>query len=242
MSNLQADSSTPSSAEQAEKQPKAQRGPYYKGPFISTTPFENVAERVAAVRKQMQGRSLDRDTLSDLWSYKGGGNVDQMLRSAVDFGLFELDDPDKKRALRYKLSELGLHLSLAQRDSREWLRLAAQSIRSSQFASQIFERFGLDVTQTQLVIYCHRLTIKQWLVDTFIPVFLKNAEIVKRAENIVETSRVETAAAAPVVAPAEAASRLAHLEALLAEMRQKFGIKDDDENSKAAAASAPVTS
>ena len=59
--------------------------------------------------------------------------------------------------------------------------------------ADLLSRYATEATEAQLVLCCNRMPIKAWRVDAFIPVFLRCQEIVKRAENIVETSRVETA-------------------------------------------------
>lgn len=219
MTYISEDSTSPSEPQAKIKRKPAPRGPATNCAFLTSTHFEKIAARVASVRKQMQGRAMSREELSDNWGYKGGGNVNEMLRGIVDFGLFEFEG--SKRNAKFKLTQLGLELSLATKDSPEWNALAAQSIRSTEIGKELFNRFGTEITQLQLEIFCHRLPVKQWNVKQFIPCFLKCAEIVRRAEN-----------PAPVIAP----STEDELKAKIAELQKIV----DEQNSKAASASAAI--
>ena len=99
--------------EQKARKLAAKRGPGYKGPFMSTVHFRQTLDRCARARQQLQGRTLDRQTLADIWGLKEkGGIVSETLRAAVDFGFFDVNEADQ-----YQLTDLGISLIYTEVDT-----------------------------------------------------------------------------------------------------------------------------
>jgi hypothetical protein len=172
---------TSSPQEKPARRLASKRGPTYKGAFMSTVHFRQTLDRVARAKKQLQGRALDRQTLADIWTLKNkGGIVSETLRAAVDFGLFETDLEASTEL--YGLTDLGVSLIYTEADTPAWYKLAAEAVRHSQLHADMFDRYTLDATEAQLRLYFARSSFKAWKVDAFIPVFLRCAEIVRRAE------------------------------------------------------------